>query len=130
MSDKPQDKKKGPDDYSFGTPGPLAISINQAGFDVMAGIFLYRIKWRSMMKQKLIRFGMEWVAMSRKQWAQEAGLTPDLYSRVITGTNARNRKLVILTHKSSLWVSASSATLELGRTDWSQRRRCYWLICS
>ena len=37
--------------------------------------FLYRIKWRFQMKKKIERFGKEWVAMSRADWAKECGLT-------------------------------------------------------
>ena len=59
---------------TFGEPGALAMARFQAG-DLLAGILLYRLRYRWRMDKKLIRFGKEWVAMSRSDWAREAGLS-------------------------------------------------------
>ncbi len=72
MPDNSSDKKKFP---SWGIPGAFAIARNQAGSDWAAGVLLYRIKFRWGMKNKLERFGKEWVALSREHWRKEAGLT-------------------------------------------------------
>lgn len=60
---------------SFGFPGEFAIARNQVGGDICAAALLYRLKYRWRLKKKLERFGKEWIAMSRRDWAREAGLT-------------------------------------------------------
>ncbi len=66
---------KAKEPLSWGAPGALAVARNQADGDWAAGMFLYRIKFRWQMKKKLQRNGLEWVAMSRENWARESGLT-------------------------------------------------------
>ena len=46
MSEQSSNGEGHPSKYCFGTPGELAIAIHQAGSDLAAGAFLYRIKWR------------------------------------------------------------------------------------
>src|SRR5450755_3453189 len=60
---------------NFGEPGPFAMARNQAGGDWAAAVLLYRLKWRWQMEKKLNRLGKEWIAMSRSDWAREAGLS-------------------------------------------------------
>jgi hypothetical protein len=72
MAKKTPGDKKPP---AFGFPGAFAVARNQAGGDLAAAAFLYRIKWRFRMKKKLERNGLNWVAMSRDNWAKESGLT-------------------------------------------------------
>jgi hypothetical protein len=67
--------KKNAPKTNFGMPGFYALARNQAGGDWAAGLLLYRLKWRWRMTSKLKRFGIEWVAMSRSDWAREAGLS-------------------------------------------------------
>ncbi len=60
----------------FGFPGAYAIARNQAGGDWAAGLLLFRIAYRwTNVNKKLQRLGREWVAMSRSDWAREAGLS-------------------------------------------------------
>jgi hypothetical protein len=72
MAKKTPEAKQPP---TFGFPGAFAVARNQAGGDWAAAVFLYRIKFRWQMKNKLARHGLEWVAMSREEWAKESGLT-------------------------------------------------------
>ena len=58
-------------------PGAMAITRDQAGGDLRAAVLLYRIKHFFDPKnnfKKLERFGRQWIAMPREQWAFEAGL--------------------------------------------------------
>ena len=59
---------------ALGRPGPIAVARFQTG-DLLAGLLLFRLRWRWGMSKKLERFGREWIAMSRRDWAMEAGLT-------------------------------------------------------
>ena len=66
-------KKKTQD---WGTPGAFAVARNQVGGDICAAALLFRLKYRwHHCKKKLKRNDMEWVAMSRSNWAREAGLS-------------------------------------------------------
>jgi len=68
-------KNKEPNHY-FGKPGAFALARNQAGGDWAAGVLLYRVKYRLRPEaKKLKRHDKEWVAMSRNDWAREAGLS-------------------------------------------------------
>jgi hypothetical protein len=63
---------------NFGKPGALAVTRYQAGNDLVSAMLLYRIKFyfRPGVKfKKLTRFGKDWIAMSRSDWAREAGLS-------------------------------------------------------
>ena len=63
---------------NFGKPGAFAVARNQAGRDIVAAALLYRLKWYFDPKnnfKKLTRFDKEWIAMSRSDWATEAGLS-------------------------------------------------------
>ena len=58
-------------------PGAMAVIRDQAGGDLRAAVLLYRIKHFFDPKnnfKKLERFGRQWIAMPREQWAFEAGL--------------------------------------------------------
>lgn len=68
-------KKESKTPNPFGTPGAFAVARNQVGGDWAAAALLFRLKWRWRMEKKLTRLGREWIAMSRKDWAQEAGLS-------------------------------------------------------
>jgi len=61
--------------YKPGLPGMLAACWFQVGGDLAAAAILLRLKWRWRQKKKLQRFGKEWVAESRWQWAVGSGLT-------------------------------------------------------
>jgi hypothetical protein len=61
--------------YTWGQPSFYAICRNMAGRDMAAGLLLYRLVFRWKMDKKLLRLGKEWVAMSRADWASEAGLS-------------------------------------------------------
>ena len=63
--------------YKFkpGLLGMLAICRFQVGGDLAAAVILLRLKWRWRQKKKLQRFGKEWVAESRWEWAIGSGLT-------------------------------------------------------
>ena len=68
----PKSKKK----PNWGVPGAFAFCRNQVEGDICAAALLYRLKYRwKFMKRKLLRHSLEWVAMSRSNWAQEAGLS-------------------------------------------------------
>lgn len=117
MGDQSVEAKVIPSTFSFGTPGMLAIAIHQAGSDLAAGVFLYRIKWRWGMKNKLVRFDKEWVAMSREQWASECGLTFHVF---VKRALPRLRKMPYVDiramkitpgHPKSLWVSYDETKL-------------------
>lgn len=46
-----------------------------AGGDWAAGMLLYRLVYRwEYIDKKLVRFNKDWIAMSRTDWAREAGL--------------------------------------------------------
>ena len=62
----------------FGKYGAFAIARSQAGNDIYAGALLYRLKYYFDPRNKinkLERFGLLWIAMSRLDWAREASLT-------------------------------------------------------
>lgn len=61
--------------YKPGIPGMLAACRFQVGGDLAAAVILLRLKWRFRQQKKLVRFGIEWVAESRWQWAIGSGLT-------------------------------------------------------
>lgn len=62
--------------HNFGQPGGFAVARNQAGGDWAAAVLLYRVKYRFREgTKKLERHSKEWIAMSRKDWANEAGLS-------------------------------------------------------
>jgi hypothetical protein len=61
--------------YKPGLPGMLAVCRFQVGGDLAAAAVLLRLKYRWRQHKKLQRFGREWVAESRWQWAIGSGLT-------------------------------------------------------
>jgi hypothetical protein len=59
-------------------PGAFAMARSQAGNDICAAALLFRLKWHFDPKhksKKLQRFGKDWIAKSRAQWAIDVGLT-------------------------------------------------------
>ena len=60
---------------NFGLPGLYALARNRADGDWAAGLLLFRLMWRWRAKNKLHRLGKDWIAMSRSDWAREAGLS-------------------------------------------------------
>jgi hypothetical protein len=99
----------------FGLPGAFALSRNQAGRDWAAGVLLYRLKWRWQADKKLERLGKEWIAMSRSNWAKEAGLSEgELKNRALP--QLRKRPFVTIRSmklgtKKLLWMSLDTALL-------------------
>jgi hypothetical protein len=75
----------------YGKPGALALARYQADGDWAAGALLYRVKFHfSPQKKRLTRFGLEWVAMSRHDWATEAGLSDsEMNNRALPKLRAR-----------------------------------------
>lgn len=60
----------------FGKPGAFAQTRREVGGDWAAAVLFYRLKFRWLhTKKKLNRKGKDWVAMSRADWAREAGLS-------------------------------------------------------
>lgn len=107
---------------NFGLPGLYALARNRAGGDWAAGLLLYRLMWRWRMEHKLERLGKQWVAMSRDDWAREAGLSsgemknralPNLRKQAfvtIRGMKLGNRKL--------LWMHLDESAAYEGTTPW------------
>jgi hypothetical protein len=108
---------------SFGYPGAYAVTRNQAGGDWAAGLLLYRLiyRWRTVVK-KLYRHGREWIAMSRIDWAREAGLSEaEMKNRALP----KLRKLSFVKIRAMkvgkdkrLWMSLDWDLLEQGTTPW------------
>jgi hypothetical protein len=61
--------------YNAGLPGMLSVCRFQVDGDLAAAAILLRLMWRWRQKKKLERFGLEWVAENRWQWAIGSGLT-------------------------------------------------------
>jgi len=68
-------KTKGGYKYKPGLPGMLSVCRFEVGGDLAAAAILLRLKWRWRQKKKLQRFGKDWVAESRWDWAIGSGLT-------------------------------------------------------
>jgi hypothetical protein len=100
---------------NFGEPGAYAMARNQAGGDWAAGLLLYRLKWRWQSKTKLKRLGNDWIAMSRSDWAREAGLSDgEIKNRALP--KLRKRQFVTiramrLGNQKLLWMSLNLAKL-------------------
>jgi hypothetical protein len=118
-SDMPKKKhpsalKQTPSNH-FGMPGAFALARNQAGLDWAAGALLYRLKWRWLGEKKLQRLGKEWIAMSRSDWAKEAGLSEgEMKNRALP--KLRKRQFVTIRSmklgaKKLLWMSLDTALL-------------------
>ena len=60
---------------SFGKSGAVAWARYCVGGDLCAALLLYRLRYRWKAKNKLQRFNKDWIAMSRSDWAREAGLS-------------------------------------------------------
>jgi hypothetical protein len=116
----PSAQKQTPNSH-FGVPGAFAVARNQAGLDWAAAVLLYRLKWRWLGEKKLKRFGKEWIAMSRSDWAQEAGLSEaEMKNRALP--NLRKRQFVTiramkLGNKKLLWMSLDTALLHEWKLD-------------
>jgi hypothetical protein len=107
---------------NFGLPGPYALARNRAGGDMAAGLLLYRIMWRWRMKKKLLRLGREWIAMSRSDWAREAGLSEaEMKNRALPKLRkqpfVRIRAMKLGTKK-LLWISLDEAEAYQCTNDW------------
>lgn len=61
----------------WGAPGLYALCRNLTNGDMAAGLLLFRVYglWRMDKLKRLERFGKEWFAMSRADWARSAGLS-------------------------------------------------------
>ncbi len=69
-------KTKAGNKYKPGLPGMLSICRFQVvDNDLAAAAVLLRLKWRWRQSKKLDRFGKEWVAESRWEWAIGSGLS-------------------------------------------------------
>src|SRR5947209_7436847 len=106
---------------TYGNPGAFAMARNQAGCDWAAGLLLYRLKFRWGQEIKLKRHNKEWVAMSRGDWAREAGLSEsEMKNRALP----KLRKCQFVTIRPMklgavklLWMSLDLAKLHEGTTD-------------
>jgi hypothetical protein len=108
---------------TFGMPGMYAQARNQAGGDWAAGLLLYRINWRwSTVKKKLHRLGKEWIAMSRSQWAIEAGLSEsEMKNKALPKLRKRpflEIRQMKLGDKKVLWVHLDQEMMEEYTQDW------------
>ncbi|MBT3786828.1 MAG: hypothetical protein HN725_18290 [Alphaproteobacteria bacterium] len=118
-------QKKNFSGKDWGSPGAFAISRNHADGDIAAGILLYRIQYRwNFSKRKLHRHGKEWVAMSRSNWAREAGLTDaEMKNRALPRlrkcefVDIRQMRLSPREPK-LLWVSLDLDLLKANTTPW------------
>lgn len=108
-------KKKENPNLSFGKPGAFALSRNQAGGDWAAGLLLFRLKFRWQSKKKLERFGKEWIAMSRSDWAREAGLSEgEMKNRALPILRKRpfvTIRAMRLGNRKLLWMSLDETAL-------------------
>jgi hypothetical protein len=118
MSIKSKSKRR-----AFGLPGAYAIARNQAGGDWAAGLLLYRILYRfRFVEKKLERNGRKWVAMSRADWAREAGLSEaEMKNRALP--KLRQQQFVTIRamkvgKDKRLWVSVDWEMLEEWTTPW------------
>lgn len=108
-------------------PGAYAIARNIAGSDWAAGLLLYRLMflWKAR-KRKLTRFGKEWLAMSRADWARSAGLTEsELKNRALRKLEEHCGGLVDIRtmrvspkHPNTIWMSLDTEALEEAITPW------------
>lgn len=118
MPKKKVEKRKN----NFGLPGLYALARNRAGGDWAAGLLLYRLMWRWKMKSKLSRLNKEWIAMSRSDWAREAGLSEaEMKNRALP--NLRKRPFVFiramkLGEKKLLWMSLDESEAFENTSDW------------
>jgi hypothetical protein len=99
-------------------PGRYAHCRRVAGNDMAAGLLLYRILYLwTARKTKLERFGKEWLAMSRADWARSAGLSEDeMKNRALP--RVRNKchgfidiRQMKLGPVKKLWISVDEALL-------------------
>lgn len=105
---------------NFGRPGAFALARNQAGGDWAAGVLLFRLKFRWKGERKLKRLGKDWIAMSRIDWAKEAGLSEaEMKNRALP--KLRMRQFVTirsmrLKGKNLLWMSLDEGLM---LSDWT-----------
>jgi len=119
MSEKLSNKQS-PNTH-FGVPGAIAVTRNQVGGDWAAALLLYRLKWRWQMKKKLVRLNREWVAMSRSDWAREAGLSEgEMKNRalpILRKCNFVVIRAMMLKETKLLWMSLDLSELESSTLD-------------
>jgi hypothetical protein len=107
---------------NFGFPGLYAVARNRAGGDWAAGVLLFRLMWRWRSPKKLTRLGREWIAMSRSDWAREAGLSEgEMKNRALP--NLRKRPFVTiramkLGNQKLLWMSLDESEACECTYDW------------
>jgi hypothetical protein len=107
---------------NFGLPWTYALARNRAGGDWAAGLLLFRLMWRWRMKKKLSRLGKEWVAMSRSDWAREAGLSEgEMKNRALP--NLRKQPFVTiramkLGEKKLLWMHLDDVAAYEHTEEW------------
>jgi hypothetical protein len=113
-------KKEGKN--NFGLPGLYALARNRAGGDMAAGLLLFRVMWRWRGKKKLSRLGREWIAMSRSDWAREAGLSEaEMKNRALPKLRKQpfvRIRAMKLGNKKLLWISLDEAEAYHCTNDW------------
>jgi hypothetical protein len=101
----------------FNMPSRLAQSRLLAGGKWQAGNLLYRVRLLWTFKGKLRRFGREWIAMPRADWARSAGLSISEIKIAIAALKKKCDFITIrkmkLTPKDpcTLWVSLDEARM-------------------
>ncbi|TPN46370.1 hypothetical protein [Mesorhizobium sp. B1-1-7] len=108
---------------TFGMPGLIAQLRNVVDGQWPAALLLYRLLYRwSNVPTKLTRNKREWIAMSREDWAREAGLSasemknralPHLRKYTFVAIRAMKLGNVKL-----LWMSLDPDELESHKTPW------------
>jgi hypothetical protein len=112
-------------------PGHFAICRNLTGGDWAAAALLQRIVGLWLYREKkgtkfLNRMGMEWIAMSRDDWALSAGLTPsEMKNRALprlkqkcSFVTTRQMKLDPSKPETLLWISLDWDEMQKSLTPW------------
>ncbi|MES2905493.1 MAG: hypothetical protein V4691_00430 [Pseudomonadota bacterium] len=102
-----KNKKK---ETTFGKPGAFAVARYHVGGDLAAAALFYRLAWRWKSDKKLERLGKEWIAMSRSEWAKEAGLSDaEMKNRALPKLKkcsfVKIRAMKLKANKKALWMS-------------------------
>ena len=108
---------------TFGVPGLFAQFRNAVDGQWPAALLLYRLVYRwTNVSTKLVRHKREWIAMSREDWAREAGLSiSEMKNRALP--HLRKHPFVTiramkLGDVKLLWMSVDLDELEKHKTPW------------
>ncbi|MGY3332964.1 hypothetical protein ACVILI_005981 [Mesorhizobium sp. USDA 4775] len=108
---------------TFGVPGMLAQLRNSVDGQLPAALLLYRVVYRwANVANKLERLGREWIAMSRENWAREAGLSvSEMKNRALPHLRKYQFikiRAMKLGDVKLLWISLDVDELEKCQTPW------------